>query len=144
MKYKKIAEKLLEAELIDERFLMCHSYSTVTTKVNNYVLFSEVETIRQPGLPYFMILSIKDDKLHISRAGAFGGYKGHFRYIELNKLRYLSSTKFNFSDISYKFQVVDEEGSGRGFFYINVVSKKDEAKKLVDEIIAFNKKSADE
>ena len=41
--------------------------------------------------PSFMILSLKGDKLHISFAKAFGGFKKYYASISVNKLSYQES-----------------------------------------------------
>lgn len=136
MNYKKIGKELKSLGYIDDRMLMCHSNSTVASS-KNYGLFMKIETISQK-LPYFMILSINGDKLNISKAKTFGGYKEYFANIDLKSLKFHSKTTINYVTASYKFLVTDEDNNVIGEFYINATEKKDEAAKLVDYIIKYN------
>ena len=89
-------------------------------------------------MPYFMLLSIKDDRLIISRANMFGGFKKYFASFELSKLK--CETEF-FIDLVvkiYKFNIIDNENYIGDFFLI-VTSNKDSAEKLVNYIKEYNK-----
>lgn len=120
MNYRKIGKELKSLGYIDDRMLMCHSNPS------------------SPKLPYFVLLSISGDKLHISKANAFGGYKGYFANIDLKSLKFHSKTICNYVIVSYRFLVIDEDNNVIGDFYINTGKKKTEAAKLVDYIIKYN------
>ena len=90
-------------------------------------------------VPAFFILSIKDDKLYISYAKAFGGFKKYYASILLNKLHYVSCEWVNKSTMVYHFTINREsEGKGENNFYIIATRNKDDAKLLVDAIKEYN------
>lgn len=137
MNYKKIGQELLERGYIDNRFLMCHSNANVAT-AKDYVLFTKVTTYTQKNLPRFMILSLKDDKLHISYAKMFGGFKDYYGYIDINSLKYIDTEIINSATDMHLFTCETENGNFD--FQINVTQKKKEGRRLVDAIINHNKK----
>lgn len=74
----------------DERRLICHSNRSYT-KTSSYLVAMKYTTYQTDfPVPAFFILSIKDDKLYISYAKAFGGFKKYYASILLNKLHYVS------------------------------------------------------
>lgn len=138
MNYKKISQDLLKRDYIDERMIMCHSNSTVASS-KNMILFTKVTTIRQDNLPYFMILSINKDKLHICFANMFGGFKKYYGYIELSRISYIDKSVINSVTDSYRFNVLTDEGKMFDF-YINASQKKKEAQALIMAIIDYKGK----
>lgn len=137
MNYKKIGQELYERGYVDGRYLMCHSNATVATG-KDYGLFATFTTYSQKNLPSFMILSIKDDKLHISHSKMFGGFKAYYGYIELGALKYLNTERINAATDMHQF--ICETDNGKFNFQINVTQKKDEGQKLVNAIIDYQKR----
>lgn len=140
MNYDKIAKKLLEEGYIDDRNLVCHSYRNYTmvkdygvaTKYNNF--------ISSFWLPSFMILSIKDDYLHISYAKAFGGFKKHYASFKLSSIVFREEITVDKVIKVYLFNVENDENDGVvGKFFIIGLKAKDKVEKLVSEIIKYNK-----
>ena len=84
-----------------------------------------------------MLLSIKDDKLNISYAGGFGGFKKYYASFKLSNLDF--ETKFT-ADMQtiYKFNVLDDNRMKLGDFFIIVLRHKSDAEKLVEAIINYN------
>lgn len=64
-------------------------------------------------MPNFMLLSINDDKLHISFAKAFGGFKKHYASIKLANLVFVEKTKVDKIVDVYEFNVTNDEKNKR-------------------------------
>ena len=139
MNYKKISQELYDRGYIDGRFIMCHSNATVATG-KDYILFTKVTTYSQKNLPSFMILSIKEDKLHISYSKMFGGFKDYYGYISIDNLKYVDTRIINGATEMHSF--ICETENGNFNFQINVTQKKEDGRKLVQAIIDYNKTKA--
>ena len=135
MNYKKISQTLLDLGYIDDRRLLCHSNANVA-ETRNYGVFMKVTSTYQGNLPRFMILSIKDDKLYISFAKAFGGFKAYYVFIELSKIHFINHKIINQLTDQY-YLMVDADG-GQYPFYINVTKNRKDGKALVDAIIEYH------
>jgi len=86
-----------------------------------------------------MLLSINDDKLNISYAGGFGGFKKYYASFKLSNLEYEDKfTADRIVDI-YKFNVLNDQSEKLGDFFIIAIKHKEDAKKLVEAIIDYNK-----
>ena len=89
MNYKKINLQLKKENLIDEKGLLCHSYKSYTS-TSNKVIYMEMTRIgNDKKMPSFMLLSINDDKLNISYAGGFGGFKKYYASFKLSNFSLL-------------------------------------------------------
>ena len=142
MNYKKIKEQLRKQNLIDDNNLICHSHRSYTA-TKDRVIFMELNRIgNEKRMPAFMLLSIKDDRLNISFAKGFGGFKKYYASFELSKLKFEASTTVDrFVDI-YKFNVLDVDGyTVFSEFYIISNMHKDDTRKLVEYIIEYNKEN---
>ncbi len=139
MNYKKINLQLKKENLIDEKGLLCHSYKSYTS-TSNKVIYMEMTRIgNDKKMPSFMLLSINDDKLNISYAGGFGGFKKYYASFKLSNLEY--EDKFTVDRIVdiYKFNVLNDQREKLGDFFIIAINHKEDAKKLVEAIIDYNK-----
>lgn len=139
MNYKKINLQLKKENLIDEKGLLCHSYKSYTS-TSNKVIYMEMTRIgNDKKMPSFMLLSINDDKLNISYAGGFGGFKKYYASFKLSNLEY--EDKFTVDRIVdiYKFNVLNDQREKLGDFFIIAIKHKEDAKKLVEAIIDYNK-----
>lgn len=137
MNYSKIISQLKKENLIDEKGLLCHSYKSYTS-TSNKVIYMEMTRIgNDKKMPSFMLLSINDDKLNISYAGGFGGFKKYYASFKLSNLDF--ETKFT-ADLQtiYKFNVLDDNRMKLGDFFIIVLRHKNDAEKLVEAIINYN------
>ncbi|MBE6131067.1 MAG: hypothetical protein E7183_05035 [Erysipelotrichaceae bacterium] len=139
MNYKKINLQLKNENLIDEKGLLCHSYKSYTS-TSNKVIYMEMTRIgNDKKMPSFMLLSINDDKLNISYAGGFGGFKKYYASFKLSNLEYEDKfTADRIVDI-YKFNVLNDQSEKLGDFFIIAIKHKEDAKKLVEAIIDYNK-----
>ena len=139
MNYKKINLQLKKENLIDEKGLLCHSYKSYTS-TSNKVIYMEMTRIgNDKKMPSFMLLSINDDKLNISYAGGFGGFKKYYAFFKLSNLEYEDKfTADRIVDI-YKFNVLNDQREKLGDFFIIAIKHKEDAKKLVEAIIDYNK-----
>lgn len=139
MNYKKINLQLKKENLIDEKGLLCHSYKSYTS-TSNKVIYMEMTRIgNDKKMPSFMLLSINDDKLNISYAGGFGGFKKYYASFKLSNLEYEDKfTADRIVDI-YKFNVLNDQSEKLGDFFIIAIKYKEDAKKLVEAIIDYNK-----
>lgn len=139
MNYKKINLQLKKENLIDEKGLLCHSYKSYTS-TSNKVIYMEMTRIgNDKKMPSFMLLSINDDKLNISYAGGFGGFKKYYASFKLSNLEYEDKfTADRIVDI-YKFNVLNDQREKLGDFFIIAIKHKEDAKKLVEAIIDYNK-----
>lgn len=139
MNYKKINLQLKKENLIDEKGLLCHSYKSYTS-TSNKVIYMEMTRIgNEKKMPSFMLLSINDDKLNISYAGGFGGFKKYYASFKLSNLEYEDKfTADRIVDI-YKFNVLNDQREKLGDFFIIAIKHKEDAKKLVEAIIDYNK-----
>lgn len=139
MNYKKINLQLKKENLIDEKGLLCHSYKSYTS-TSNKVIYMEMTRIgNDKKMPSFMLLSINDDKLNISHAGGFGGFKKYYASFKLSNLEYEDKfTADRIVDI-YKFNVLNDQREKLGDFFIITIKHKEDAKKLVEAIIDYNK-----
>lgn len=139
MNYKKINLQLKKENLIDEKGLLCHSYKSYTS-TSNKVIYMEMTRIgNDKKMPSFMLLSINDDKLNISYAGGFGGFKKYYASFKLSNLEYEDKfTADRIVDI-YKFNVLNDQSEKLGDFFIIAIKHKEDAKKLVEAIIDYNK-----
>lgn len=139
MNYKKINLQLKKENLIDEKGLLCHSYKSYTS-TSNKVIYMEMTRIgNDKKMPSFMLLSINDDKLNISYAGGFGGFKKYYASFKLSNLEY--EDKFTVDRIVdiYKFNVLNDQREKLGDFFIIAIKHKEDAKNLVEAIIDYNK-----
>lgn len=139
MNYKKINLQLKKENLIDEKGLLCHSYKSYTS-TSNKVIYMEMTRIgNDKKMPSFMLLSINDDKLNISYAGGFGGFKKYYASFKLSNLEY--EDKFTVDRIVdiYKFNVLNDQSEKLGDFFIIAIKHKEDAKNLVEAIIDYNK-----
>ena len=138
MNYKKINLQLKKENLIDEKGLLCHSYKSYTS-TSNKVIYMEMTRIgNDKKMPSFMLLSINDDKLNISYAGGFGGFKKYYASFKLSNLEYEDKfTADRIVDI-YKFNVLNDQSEKLGDFFIITIKHKEDAKKLVEAIIDYN------
>lgn len=143
MNYKKIKEQLRKQNLIDDNNLICHSHRSYTS-TKDRVIFMELNRIgNEKRMPAFMLLSIKDDRLNISFAKGFGGFKKYYASFELSKLKFEASTTVDKVVDIYKFNVLDIDGyTVFSEFYIISNMHKDDTKKLVEYIIKYNKESS--
>lgn len=135
MNYLKIANQLLKENYIDERMFLCHSYRsyTVTQDRGIYAKYSKIGN--RTSMPSFMLLSIKDDKLNISYVKAFGGFKKYYASIKLSRLNFIEKVVLDkIVDVNV-FELYDEEGRKKDYFFIIVIKGKQEADKLVQAII---------
>lgn len=137
MNYPKIILQLKKENLVDDRGLICHSYRSYTSSSNRMIYMKFTTVYNDKKMPSFMLLSIKDDKLNISYAGGFGGFKKYYASFKLSNLDF--ETKFT-ADLQtiYKFNVFDDNRMKLGDFFIIVLRHKNEAEKLVDAIINYN------
>ncbi len=138
MNYPKIILQLKKENLVDERGLICHSYRSYTSGSNRVIYMKFTTVYNDKRMPSFMLLSIKDDKLNISYAGGFGGFKKYYASFKLSNLDF--ETKFT-ADLQtiYKFNVLDDNRMKLGDFFIIVLRHKSDAEKLVEAIINYNK-----
>ena len=136
MNYKKFVEQLKEVGLVDDRNLICHSYRSVTSSSNRivYMKFSTVSNDRR--MPSFMLLSIKDDMLHISQAKAFGGYKKYYASFKLSNLKFETEISYGVTKI-FAFNVFKDE-KRIGNFFIIAIRHMDDVIKLVNAIKDYN------
>lgn len=137
MNYTKIISQLKKENLVDERGLICHSYRSYTSSSNKVIYMKFTTVYNDKRMPSFMLLSIKDDKLNISFAGGFGGFKKYYASFKLSNLDF--ETKFT-ADLQtiYKFNVLDDNRMKLGDFFIIVLRHKNDAEKLVEAIINYN------
>ena len=137
MNYPKIISQLKKENLVDERGLICHSYRSYTSSSNRVIYMKFTTVYNDKRMPSFMLLSIKDDKLNISFAGGFGGFKKYYASFKLSNLDF--ETKFT-ADLQtiYKFNVLDDKRMKLGDFFIIVLRHKNDAEKLVEAIINYN------
>ena len=137
MNYPKIISQLKKENLVDERGLICHSYRSYTSSSNRVIYMKFTTVYNDKRMPSFMLLSIKDDKLNISFAGGFGGFKKYYASFKLSNLDF--ETKFT-ADLQtiYKFNVLDDNRMKLGDFFIIVLKHKNDAEKLVEAIINYN------
>ena len=137
MNYTKIISQLKKENLVDERGLICHSYRSYTSSSNRVIYMKFTTVYNDKRMPSFMLLSIKDDKLNISYAGGFGGFKKYYASFKLSNLDF--ETKFT-ADLQtiYKFNVLDDNRMKLGDFFIIVLRHKNDAEKLVEAIINYN------
>lgn len=137
MNYPKIISQLKKENLVDERGLICHSYRSYTSSSNRVIYMKFTTVYNDKRMPSFMLLSIKDDKLNISFAGGFGGFKKYYASFKLSNLDF--ETKFT-ADLQtiYKFNVLDDNRMKLGDFFIIVLRHKNDAEKLVEAIINYN------
>jgi hypothetical protein len=134
MNFTKIRRILSALSYVDQRGLICYSNANRTT-TTNYVVFMKVSTVRQDNLPSFMILSICDDKLHISKAGIMGGFKEYYGSIDLKDLTFKGSYS---KDFIYTYEFSYDMGYGKTRpFYINSSFEKKEVVDVVNAIIQF-------
>lgn len=139
MNYKKIGETLLKENYVDNRMLICHSYRSYTA-TQDKVIYQKYERIgNDAAMPSFMLLSIKDDILHISFAKVFGGFKKHYAIIKLSNLIFLESFTIDKLVDVYAFNVIDDTGMRKDKFFIIAMKGKEAANKLVDAIIKYRK-----
>ena len=137
MNYPKIISQLKKENLVDERGLICHSYRSYTSSSNRVIYMKFTTVYNDKRMPSFMLLSITDDKLNISFAGGFGGFKKYYASFKLSNLDF--ETKFT-ADLQtiYKFNVLDDDRMKLGDFFIIVLRHKSDAEKLVEAIINYN------
>lgn len=137
MNYPKIISQLKKENLVDERGLICHSYRSYTSSSNRVIYMKFTTVYNDKRMPSFMLLSIKDDKLNISFAGGFGGFKKYYASFKLSNLDF--ETKFT-ADLQtiYKFNILDDNRMKLGDFFIIVLRHKNDAEKLVEAIINYN------
>lgn len=137
MNYPKIISQLKKENLVDERGLICHSYRSYTSSSNRVIYMKFTTVYNDKRMPSFMLLSIKDDKLNISFAGGFGGFKKYYASFKLSNLDF--ETKFT-ADLQtiYKFNVLNDNRMKLGDFFIIVLRHKNDAEKLVEAIINYN------
>lgn len=134
MNWKKVINQLKENNLIDDRGLVCHSNANVTYSTN-YVLFLKFEHVNQYNLPRFMLLSIINDKLIISKATLGGKYKEYYATIDLKNLFYEKEYKKDFIyTYEFKYKVGDNSYEP---FYINPNFNNERVKELVNSIKNF-------
>lgn len=137
MNYQKIKEQVYNAGYCDERKLICHSNRSCT-KSSNYLVTMKFTTYQTDfRVPAFFILSIKDDKLFISYAKAFGGFKKNYATMPLSKLHYVSCELVNKSTMVYHF-TINGESTNKNNFYIIATKNKADAQLLVDAIKEYN------
>lgn len=123
MNYTKIKEQLYNSGYCDERKLVCHSYASYT-KSDNYLAMMKFS-------------SIKDDKLYISYAKMFGGFKKYYASIKLDRLHYKFSHLIDGIVMVHCFDLTDEQIPNAHFFVISIRNK-NEAQNLVDAIKEYN------
>ena len=134
MNYPKIIKQLQKESLVDERGLICHSYRTYSSssKMNKKICNDKM-------MPSFMVLSINEDKLNISYAGGFGGFKKYYASFKLANLVFQQKENVDKLVDCYQFSVLDDVKTYLGEFYIIILKHKKEAEKLIDAIINYNK-----
>ncbi len=138
MNYKKIKEEVYNAGYCDERKIICHSYRSYA-KTDSYLIMMGFKEIRNSMLvPQFHILSIKDDKLYISYAKMFGGFKKYYASIKLERLKYKFSRSVDKTVTVHCFEL-DDELQAESQFYIIAIKHKEDAQLLVDAIKEYNK-----
>lgn len=138
MNYTKFKAQLTKENLIDDRGLLCHSYRSYTS-TSNRVIYMELTTVsNDKKMPSFMLLSIKDDKLNISYAGGFGGFKKYYASFKLSNLDYEAKFTADRTVDIYKFNVFDDDRMKLGDFFIIAIRHKSDAEKLVEAIINYN------
>lgn len=139
MNYIKIKEQVYNAGYCDERKIICHSYRSYA-KTDNYLIMMGIKEIRNSmRLPQFHILSLKDDKLYISYATMFGGFKKYYASIKLDRLQYKFSRLVDKTVMVHCFELDDDERKNKSEFYIIAIKNKDDAQLLVDAIKEYNK-----
>lgn len=142
MNYEKIRLELLKANYIDDRMLMCHAYRKYT-QVNDRVLYLKYKTFTNSvNMPSFMLLSIKDDYLHISYAKAFGGFKKHYASFKLSCLKFEEEFTIDMIVKVFVFNLINEDSviPAENKFFLIALKRKVEARRLVDAIIEYNKR----
>ena len=133
MNYSKIKEQVYNAGYCDDRKIICHSYRSYM-KTDDYMVVMKFRNIKtEMPVPQFHILSIKDDKLCISYAKAFGGFKKYYASIELKKLHYKFSHLIDGMVMVHCFGLIDDNVEEKNFFII-AIKNKDDAQLLVDAI----------
>lgn len=135
MNYKKLLNNLKNESLIDNRNLFCYSNANVT-RTNDYFIYTKFINETQENLPRFMILSLKNDKLHISEAKLMGGFKKYFATLELSKLAFISFYSKDFID-TYEFNY-DLGENKKMLFKINSSYKRNLTRVLIEAIKKFN------
>lgn len=141
MNYKKIGLELLKANYIDDRMLMCHASRSYTQSQNRIVYTKYKTFVNNVYMPSFMLLSIKDDYLHISYAKAFGGFKKHYASFKLSSLKFEEEFTVDMIVKIYVFNIVKEDNieNQENKFFLIALQKKEEVKRLVNAIIEYNK-----
>lgn len=139
MNYTKIGKELLKENYVDDRMLICHSYRSYTTS-KDYGVYAKFTKISNKSLmPSFMLLSIKDDKLIISYAKAFGGFKKYYASIKLSRLKFIEKIVVDkIVDINV-FSLCNDNGEFEEDFYIISMRDKKEADKLVQAVIDYHR-----
>lgn len=135
MKLIDVINQVKEDGNIDDRELICYSQSSITyTKF--YVLFTRYITINQPSLPNKMIMSIKDDILHIYKATNKGEIQEYYASIKIENLKYIETKKRDFVNDVHKFILIQDEGEPQEF-YIICNKEREAGRKLVEAIIKY-------
>ena len=140
MDYKKIGLELLNANYIDERMLMCHAYRKYT-QTSDRIIYMKLKTFSNSVyMPSFMLLSIKDDYLHISYAKLFGGFKKYYASFKLSSLKFEEEFTVDRIVKIYVFDIVKEDNTENkeDKFFLIAIKRKEDVKKLVDAIIEYN------
>lgn len=135
MNYTKIANELLKENYIDERMLLCHSYKSYTVSQDRFVYTKFTRIGNNALMPSFMLLSLKDDKLIISYAKAFGGFKKYYASIKLSRLKFVEKMVLDRTVNVYVFDLFNDLGEKIENFFIIAIKGKNEAEKLVQGII---------
>ena len=132
MNYNKIIKQLEMNNLVDSGNFICHAFRKYTV-TQDRVIYAKYMSIDNTDIyPSFMLLSLKGDKLNISFAKAFGGFKKYYASISLNKFNFQETFTLD-KFIEVHFFYIEEENK-KTPFYIIVNQGKDRARALVDEI----------
>lgn len=131
MNYQKILTQLQKQDLVDERGLFCHSYRSYTHTGAFYATYHNTFP-----MPSYVIISIKDNDLCISKASAFGYLKKYYARISLSKLKFVKCHQLDKVVDVYEFLLSNDNGNNA--FLIISMKEKEIAPKLVEAIKNVN------
>lgn len=138
MNYPKIIQQLKKENLVDDRGLICHSYKSYTTS-SSRVIYMKLKTIgNDKKMPSFMLLSINNDKLNISYAGGFGGFKKYYAFFKLSNLVFEQKFTIDKMVDYYQFSVLDDNRMKLDDFFLIALKHRKDAEKLAEAIIEYN------
>lgn len=139
MNYKKIGQQLLKENYVDDRMIFCHSHKNYTTSKNKWLYLKPITIGNEKRMPYFMLLSIKDDILNISYTRMSGGFKKHYAIIKLSNLIFKGKEVIDKVVDVYTFNVINDKQIRKDDFYIIAIHRKEEVNNLVEKIIEYRK-----